>query len=192
MDNILIRTAKETDRMEIAKVIAYAFEKDFSSLMNDMNKVAMALEPGIDMSRFFVTVLENHIIGVIACSDCNGRAMSVSKKAFKKYFGLLRGMIANMFMAPEFSGLLPYPSSTGYIEFVAVAKEVRNKGIAAAMLKEIIEHINYSEYMLDVTDVNVAAQTCYSKFGFVEVKREKVSHAKQKGFNEKIYMRFSK
>lgn len=192
MDNLLIRAAKEIDRTKIAKVIAYAFAKDFSSLTNDMDKVAMALEPGIDVSRFFVTEYENHIIGVIACSDYNGRSMSVNKKAFKKHFGWLRGMLANAFMAAEIAGQLSYPESTGYIEFVAVTKDARNKGVAAAMLKTLIEQTHYSEYILDVTDINIAAQACYKKFGFVEEKREKVKYAKQKGFNEKIYMKYSK
>lgn len=192
MDNLLIRTAIETDKKEIANVIAYAFEKDFTSLMHDMDKVAMALEPGIDVTRFFVAELQDHIVGVIACSNRNGRAMVIQKMAFKKYFGLLRGILANTFLAPEFSGILPYPESTGYIEFVSVTKDARNKGIAASMLKTMVEQTNYSEYVLDVTDINIAAQACYTKFGFIEVKREKVKHAKQKGFNEKIYMSYAK
>lgn len=192
MDNLLIRTAKETDRMDMARVIAYAFEKDFSSLIKDMVKVSKALEPGIDVNRFFVTELKNNIIGVTACSDCNSRAMSINKKSFRKHLGLLRGLLANAFMAPEFSGPLPYPKTTGYIEFVAVAENARNKGVAVAMLKTVVEQTNYSQYMLDVTNINVAAQACYKKFGFVELKREKVKHAKQKGFSEKIYMRYFK
>ena len=192
MDNLLIQTAKETDRMAIAKVIAYAFEKDFASLINDMDKVALALEPGVDVSRFFIAKLKNQIIGVIACSDCNGRAMSVNKRAFRKNFGLLRGILANFFMAPEFSGILPYPNSTGYIEFVAVTEDARNKGVATAMLKTLIEQTRYSDYMLDVTDINIAAQACYKRFGFVEVRREKVKYSKQKGFSEKIYMSYPK
>lgn len=192
MDHLLIRIAKEADRIDIASVIAHAFEKDFSSLIKDMDQVSMALEPGIDVNRFFVTEFENHIIGVTACSDCNSRAMSINKKAFKKHFGLLRGFLANAFMAPEFSGPLPYPKTTGYIEFVAVTENARNKGVAAAMLKTVVQQTNYSQYMLDVTDINVAAQSCYKKFGFIEITREKVKHAKQKGFREKIYMRYSK
>jgi len=190
MANISIRTAKEADRMGISKVIAFAFEKDFSTLIKDMDKVSMALESGIDVNRFFVAESENQIIGVTACTDCDGRAVSIDKKAFRKHFGLLRGLLANIFLAPEFTTPLPYPKSTGYIEFVAVTKNARNKGVAAAMLKTVVEQTNYDEYMLDVTDINIAAQACYTKFGFVEVKRVKEKNGKQKGFNEKIYMRY--
>lgn len=192
MDNILIRTAKEADRMEISRVIAYAFEKDFSSLIKDMDKVSMALASGIEVKRFFVAESENHIIGVTACSDCNGRALAIDKKAFKKHFGLLRSLLANAFLAPELTAPLLYPKSTGYIEFVAVTKNARNKGVAAAILRTVVEQTSYTDYMLDVTDINLAAQTCYTKFGFIEVTRIKEKYGKQKGFNEKIYMRYTK
>ena len=191
MGSLLIRKAREADRMEISKVIAYAFEKDFSSLINDMDKVSSVLESGINIKRFFVAETEKRIIGVIACSDCNSRAMTLSKKSLKKHLGFIRGILANLFMLPEFSAPLLYPNSAGYIEFVAVTKDARNRGVAGAMLKVVVEQTNYTEYILDVTDINAAAQACYIKFGFTEIKREKVKHEKQKGFSEKIYMRYS-
>ena len=44
--------------------------------------------------------------------------------------------------------------------------------------------------MLDVTDINDNAIQCYMRIGFEEFKRILEKHGKQKGFNEKIFMRY--
>ena len=46
-----IRKAKETDRNNVALCIAEGFEKDFSILCKDNQKVAEAIKAGLDMER---------------------------------------------------------------------------------------------------------------------------------------------
>ena len=46
-----IRKAKETDRNNVALCIAEGFEKDFSILCKDNQKVADAIKAGLDMER---------------------------------------------------------------------------------------------------------------------------------------------
>ena len=48
------------------------------------------------------------------------------------------------------------------------------------------------EKVLQLTDVNISAINCYNNLGFEEYKRVKEKHGKQKGFNEKIYMKYKK
>lgn len=187
-----IREAKETDRNSVALCIAEGFEKDFSVLCKDNQKVADAIVAGLNMKRFYVADIEGDIAGVLAISDCNGRAAGVEKKSLKKQFGFFKGFIGALVLKEEFEGQLEYPSTTGYIEFVAVQKRYRKRGIATTMLKESMLLTNYQDFVLDVTDVNVGAIKCYMKFGFQEFKRVPEKHAKQKGFSEKIYMRYSK
>ena len=45
---------------------------------------------------------------------------------------------------------------------------------------------------MDVTNVNTSAIQCYQKTGFQEFKRVKEKHGKQKGFDERIYMKYEK
>ena len=47
-----IRKAKETDRNHVALCIAEAFEKDFSILCKDNQKVADAIAAGLNMENF--------------------------------------------------------------------------------------------------------------------------------------------
>lgn len=186
------RKAVEADKTQIAKCIAEAFKKDFSVLSKDVDAVSAAIAAGIQTERFYVAIDNRAVVGVLAVSDCNGRSVLADAKTNRKYFGLVKGIIATMVFKEEFGKQLEYPDTVGYIEFVAVLENYRRKGITSKLLSDAIANGQYTRYELDVTDINRGAISCYNKFGFTEYKREKVSHAKQKGFNEKIYMRYEK
>ena len=131
-----IRKAKETDRNNVALCIAEGFEKDFSILCKDNQKVAEAIATGLNMERFYVADIKGNIAGVLAISDCNGRAAKAEKVSLKKHFGFFKGIIGTFVLKEEFEKQLEYPVTTGYIEFVAVRKKYRRQGIAATMLQE--------------------------------------------------------
>lgn len=185
-----IRKAKETDRNNVALCIAEGFEKDFSILCKDNQKVADAIANGLDIERFYIAEISGDVAGVVAISDCNGRAAKADKASLKKYFGFIKGIIGAIVLKEEFETPLDYPETTGYIEFVAVRKNYRKQGIATTMLLESMKLTNYQDFVLDVTDVNTNAIKCYTKIGFEEFKCVPEKHGKQKGFNAKIYMRY--
>lgn len=147
---------------------------------------------GIIIDKFYVAELNEKIVGVLAISNCNGRAVLTDSASYKKYFGFIKGVIAKIVLKEEFESKLDYPITTGYIEFVSVKKEYRRKGIATTLIKESLKLSNYNDYVLDVTDINTSAINCYNNLGFKEFERIKEKHGKQKGFNEKIYMRYKK
>ena len=185
-----IRKAKETDRNHVALCIAEAFEKDFSILCKDNQKVADAMAAGLNMEKFYVADRKGTIAGVLAISDCNGRAEKEEKASLKKQFGFFKGVIAAFVLKEEFEKQLEYPITTGYLEFVAVRKKYRKQGIATAMIQESMLLTKYQDFVLDVTDINTNAIKCYTRIGFEEFKRIPEKHGKQKGFNEKIFMRY--
>ena len=185
-----IRKASETDRDAVAMCIAEGFEKDFSILCIDNQKVEDAIANGLNMEKFYVADVDGNVAGVLAISDCNGRAAKVEKVSLRKQLGLFKGIIGAFVLKEEFEKQLEYPVTTGYIEFVAVRKKYRKQGIASTMLRESMLLTNYQDFVLDVTDINEKAIRCYSSIGFEEFKRIPEKHGKQKGFNEKIYMRY--
>ena len=190
--NINIRQANENDRCDIALCIAEGFKKDFDVLCKNTHTVATAISTGLRISKFYVAESENEVVGVMAISDCNGRAAATDIASYKENFGFFKGNIANLVLKEEFESPLDYPPTTGYIEFVAVRNTYQRKGIVTSMLKESMIQSSYEAYVLDVTDVNTAAIRCYSALGFKEFKRVKEKHSKQKGFSAKIYMRYQK
>jgi len=189
---IIVRKAKDDEREDIALCISEAFEKDFLILCKDNVTTAKAISSGIIIDKFYVAEFNGKIVGVLAISNCNGRAVLTDGSAYKKYFGFIKGIIAKMVLKKEFESRLDYPITTGYIEFVSVKKDYRRKGIATTLIKESLKLSNYNGYVLDVTDINTSAIKCYNNLGFEEFNRIKEKHGKQKGFNEKIYMRYKK
>ena len=187
---LLIRKAKETDRNNVALCIAEGFEKDFSILCKDNKKVANAIATGLNMERFYVADIKGNIAGVLAISDCNGRAAKADRVFLRKYFGFFKGTVGALILKEEFEKPLDYPVTTGYIEFVAVQKKYRKQGIATTMLQESMSLAIYQDFVLVVTDVNINAMKCYQNIGFEECKRIPEKHGKQKGFNERIFMRY--
>ena len=138
--NINIRQATENDRSDIALCIAEGFKKDFDVLCKNTHTVANAISTGIQISKFYVAESENKVVGVVAISDCNGRAATTDIASYKENFGFIKGNIANLVLKEEFESPLGYPPTTGYIEFAAVRNTYRRKGIATSMLEG-----NYSE-----------------------------------------------
>ena len=186
-----IRKAKESEKLQIARTIAHSFEDDFFSLTKDTDRVAKVFENGLDANRFLVAEQADKIIGIICCENCTDRVLRMSRINCIRHFGFIRGYIAFKVFAEEFMEPLAYPPTTGRIAIVGVLEEARGQGVAKAMLKEIIAHNpQYSEFILDVTDINATAIKLYEKFGFVEYDRIPYKWAKQAGFNAKIWMKY--
>ena len=168
-----VRLARESDRPDIARCIAEGFEKDFSLFSTDVNTVAEALAEGIHPERFYVASLTGSIIAVAGISVGPHRAVSTHYRSLRMHFGLLKGTLAKLVLRPEFECRLPYPDTTGFIEFVAVRKKFRRQGIATWLLKEAMKQAGFQTYVLDVIEKNTPALSCYEKLGFQTFKKKK-------------------
>jgi 8-oxo-dGTP diphosphatase len=186
-----VRPAVESDRAAIASVIVEAYRHEFATLSRNMNNITAALTPGVEVDRFFVADRAGDVIGAIACTDHTSRAMRVEAAAWRCHLGVVRGTVAARILASQWMSALDYPATTGYIEFVAVPERARRQGIATRLVEGAIAQTPYTEFELEVTDVNVAARDCYRKIGFVDIKRVKERFGRFKGFNARIYMRYS-
>jgi ribosomal protein S18 acetylase RimI-like enzyme len=185
-----VRPAVESDRAGIAAVIAEAYRQEFSTLSRDTDRIAAALTTAVEVDRFFVADRGGDVIGAIACTDCTGRAMQVKAADWRRHLGVVRGALAARILAPQWMSRLDYPAATGYIEFVAVAERWRRQGIATGLVEGVIAQTLYTDFELEVTDVNTSARGCYRKIGFVDVRRNKERFGRIKGFRERIYMHY--
>jgi 8-oxo-dGTP diphosphatase len=186
---LTVRPAVESDRAAIASVIVEAYRHEFSTLSRNMDKLTAALTPAVEVDRFFVADRGGDIIGAVACTDHTGRAMCVRAADWRRHLGTARGALAARILAAQWMSQLDYPSDTGYIEFVAVTERGRRQGIATKLVEGVIALAPYTDFELEVTDVNTPARECYRKIGFIEVKRKKEKFGRIKGFRERIYMR---
>lgn len=192
MDDIVIRKATEKDRFDVANLFVRGFWDDFSKMKRPVEQIVKSLENGIFLDRVYISTEGGEAIGVISCSDCSGRALQIDMTACRRNLGLVTGTIAGHALAADYTKPLRYPPTTGYFDFIAVTEKARRKGIATRMMRSVMDQTDYTEYMLTVTSINEVAQRLYRKFGFVEVGRITVRMSRQKGFREKVLMKYVK
>jgi 8-oxo-dGTP diphosphatase len=189
---ITVRPAVESDRHAIASVIVEAYRHEFSTLSRNSDKITAALSPAVEVDRFFVADRNGDVVGAAACTDRTGRAMRIAAADWRRHLGTVRGALSARILAGQWMSRLDYPADTGYIEFVAVAERARRQAIATKLVEGVISHTPFTQFELEVTDVNTPARECYRRIGFVDVRRKKEKFGRIKGFRERIYMRYSR
>lgn len=192
MSTIEVRKAIEQDREAIALINAKAFAKDWNFFYPDSNKVAQALAAGIFIPVYYVAVIDKQVVGFISCCTQDQRAQKIIEKAFQKTSGFFKGYMIAMMLKKEFEEPLHFSSHQLYIDILAVDPLFHHQGIASKMLSFALENTQASEIIIKTSNNNIAALACYQKAGFAVYKSEKVSYAKQKGFNEYIYLKYEK
>lgn len=137
---------------------------------------------------FYFATLDDEVVGILACPNNKHRALTIDKTILKHSFGYIKGSIAYRMMKDVFTKQLSYEDDTGYIECVATTVKARGKGVSTALMRYVLENLDYNRYVLEVTDANEVAYRLYSKLGFTEFERKKESLSGLKGFKFRIYM----
>lgn len=173
---------------EAAAVFVDGYGKELAFLSKDREKLIHAFAQMINPDVFYLAELDQEIVGILACSNNQKRALTFDKNILRKSFGFVKGSMAYQFMKDEFNKKLPYPNGTGYIESVATSGKARGKGVSTALFRYVMENAPYQRYLLEVVDTNENALRLYKKLGFSELERKKERFSKLKGFKERIYM----
>ncbi|QQK74877.1 N-acetyltransferase [Salicibibacter cibarius] len=183
-----MRRFKRDVSREAAAVFVDGYEKDLAFLSKNREKLIEAFQKMICPDVFYFATLDDEIVGILACSNNQSRALTIDKTILRHSFGYVKGSIAYHFMKGEFNKKLSYQDDTGYIECVATAVKARGKGISTALMRYVLENEDYHHYILEVVDTNEVAYRLYKKLGFKAFKRKKERFSKMKGFKYRIYM----
>ena len=195
MINIEIKKIDERSgitKRDVAAVFVEGYYDLLSTLCKDKKKLTDAFENFVNEDVFYVAVVDDNPLGIIACANNKGRALHLDLKNLKKHLGFFKGTLAYIALKKELNTpLASYSDNSTYIECVATIPEARGKGIATELMKFVLHELPYSEYILEVTDTNITARNIYEKIGFKEFERKKERLAKIKGFNYRIYMKIN-
>lgn len=192
MGTLTVRKALESDRKDIAKTYAEAFLKDWQLLSKDVNVIANGLTDGLKLAHYIVAIEDEVLVGFLAFVEKDERAFHVPIKSFQKAFGFFKGFMMAMALRSELSESLGLRDDTIYIDVLGVRKAAQGKGIGTKLIQYVFANTSANTYTLTVTKINMAAQHCYDKNGFIQYDRKPVKYAKQKGFSEMIYMEYQR
>ncbi|WP_207204759.1 GNAT family N-acetyltransferase [Miniphocaeibacter massiliensis] len=144
------------------------------------------------LQNYLVATIDNEVVAFIALVTDDKRAFNIPLKDFQKHFGFFRGYMFGIALSNDFEKTIPLDSDSAYIDILGVSKKYQRQGLASKLIEYVIKKYKYKTLTLNVTNVNSSAISLYKKHGFQEYSREKVKFAKQKGFSEYIYLKYSK
>ncbi|WP_040213195.1 GNAT family N-acetyltransferase [Clostridium polynesiense] len=182
-------------RNEMGYIFTEGFYQWIKYFSKDKGKLAAAFKHMFLLNQFYVSLDEDKAIGFAGVNKMNHPTVKLISQELRRNLGLIKGTIAYMVLRKEFENKV-YPlelnDNCGAIEFVAIAKDYRGKGIGKTIINHIFALEEFNEYVLEVADSNLPALALYSKLGFKEIKRIPTEHGDKSGVNYYIYMKYNK
>ncbi len=179
-------------RPTISRIFVDGFYQWLHYFSKDKQALSHAFAHMFDLSAFYVAVDNDKIAAITACTDGKIPPIHLDKRVLRKHLGLIAGFFAYRMLKKHLE-LHTYPFSltpdTGSIEFVSTAPEYRGKGVAADLIRNIMDDTPYDSYVLEVADTNETAIRLYERLGFTEFMRVKSPDSAKSGVNEFVYMR---
>jgi len=176
-----IKSAKDVNgniQEKISKLYVEAFGKDMDAISKSPEKLVKALSHMFVVDDFYVCIIDNEVVGMMACANKETYSIRHDKKVLIKELGLIKGLVANMILKKIFTKPRKYPieidSKTGSIENVVTNSNYRKKGIAMSLMEYIFTLNMCERYILEVLDTNENAIKLYKKLGFKEVGTQQV------------------
>ena len=184
MDTINVRKACYSDKMIISILLADALKKYSTAISETIYTFAKALEKNINLDLYNIVEYKNEIIGVIAISNNNVFSIKTDLHTYIKYFGLVKEIIAKVMLFPNLDRKKKINKTTAYIDFLIIKEDYRKKHVVKIIMDYIAFTYNYSDYLLDVSNVHKDIIELYKSCGFNLLK-------KQNKIDEKLLMKYT-
>ena len=176
-----IKSAKDLKgniQEKISKLYVEAFGKDMGAISKNPEKLVKAFTHMFVVDDFYVCIIDNEVVGMMACTNKETYSIKHDKKYLIKELGLIKGLVANRILKKIFTKPRKYPieidDKTCSIENVVTNSKYRRKGIATSIMEYIFALNMYEKYILEVLDTNENAIKLYKKLGFKEVCTQKI------------------
>ncbi|MGA8942451.1 MAG: N-acetyltransferase [Thermoactinomyces sp.] len=180
-------------KKKMSEIFVDGFGQHLAFFSKDPEKMAAALEHMFVPDVFYVAVMDGEIAGMAACTNGQVSSVKLDSKELRKHLGFYKGTICYLALKPQFEKPPVETKDTlASVEFVATASKYRGKGVATAILHQILALPEYQEYILEVADTNTPAVKLYEKVGFKEFKRIKQNWSRISGVNYLVYMKYIK
>jgi len=195
-NTVEIKRAIEFDGNVRERIVELYVEGFFDVALKHFSKDKAILKEAFlsmfPIEYFYVAVIENEIVGMVACLARKNICLNIDKKRFMKYFGKLMGFMA-YYTNKRYIKNLPVhkmDNETVVIEYVVTDSKYKGMGIASSLIKYIFSLPAYKHFLIEVADTNPSALELYKKLGFKETHRKK--YMPGSGINYWIHMKYSK
>jgi len=121
------------------------------------------------LEYFYVAIIDNEIVGMVACMDKGKICFKFNIKTLVKYLGIFKGLLTNFGINQFIKGFPKLDEKTALIEYLAIDTKHLRKGIASTLIKSLFTLPEYKNYILEVMGTNTKAFKLYEKLGFKAV-----------------------
>lgn len=189
-------TLGEQARAPIARIFAEGFSQWLSYFSKDSSQIERAFAHIFVLEQFYVALADGKVAAMAACTDGIAFSVRIDSRELRKHFGFFKGSLAGIVLKKVFQAPMKNPSPLkGSIEFVGTGGEYRGQGAASQLIRHILAHTPYEEYVIEeVADTNIPAMKLYQKLGFVEYKRDAVPprRARKIGINHIVSLKYAR
>ena len=154
-------------RERLSDVYVNAFYDDVLKYFSkDKAKLKKVFAYGFLLEYFYVAIIDNEIVGMVACMDKGKICFKFNIKTLVKYLGIFKGLLTNFGINQFIKGFPKLDEKTALIEYLAIDTKHLRKGIASTLIKSLFTLPEYQNYILEVIETNSKAINLYTKIGF--------------------------
>jgi ribosomal protein S18 acetylase RimI-like enzyme len=190
---LIIKNLAELDESQVrqaVEIFAASFYELLSFISPEIEVIADTLEHSFLLEHYYAGLLDDNVVGIVACSTHTERAHRFNRVQLIKKSGLIKGNLAYVRLRKHFENLKGLRPHQCCIEWVATDSAYRGKGVSRKMQQYLLEELPYEEYVLEVANTNYSAIRLYEKLGFVVYERKtQKNNKRQSEFNEIVYMK---
>ena len=151
-----------------------SLKEKLGPVLGDDSRAQEVLESNLATNQCLAAICDQNLVGVLGIQTDKGGFINPALKKMIKVYGIVGGIF-------RLSGLALLHHKTAsdevYVDGVAVADEMRGKGIGSQLF-ELLERIASKKGIrtisLEVIDSNPRAKTLYERLGFVVIKHRTV------------------
>lgn len=188
---MLVKKATKVDKQGIAICLVESFYSLLKNFSNDKASLNQLFLDSLNFDTFYVLMDQNNIAGCLSIIKHPQTLGEISYKKARKLFGFIKGILMARILQLEISDSKNFPND-GYINMLSIHPDYQGKGLAKQLVEDSLKLMPYKTAVLNLIDTNEKAYNLYKKMGFNEFLRKPEKFKKQAGFNEKIYMKYSK
>jgi len=154
-------------RERLGEIYVNAFYDDVLKYFSkDKTKLRKVFAYGFLLEYFHVAIVDNEIVGMVACMDEKKICFKFSLKTLVKYLGIFNGLITRFGINQFIKGFPKLDEQTALIEYLAIDTKHLRTGVASTLVKSLFTLPEYKNYLLEVIGSNTKAINLYKKLGF--------------------------
>lgn len=176
---------------QVTKIFGESFGHMFEGFTKDIDTLAKCFGKSFVQEMVYVYIKDDNVLGFISASSVGGRAMAIDREPFIKAFGKIKGKIFCWQIEKIMSKVIVESEKECYIDFLAVAKNARRRGIGEILLNYIHNDKRYEKYTLEVLSKNINAKKLYENVGYIVIKEEKNIFMRLSGQGSAFIMEYS-